>query len=104
MGKKKYTGPKKLRRTGKRGFFVGLALGVLAWYLQRDPNSSLTPTVLGIVGVLTGLSVILQITGYVRGKASLGTFGDGLVYGLTTGFDIASFLNVLASGNAVLQK
>ncbi len=58
MGKK-FKGPSPWRRTGRRGFFLGVVLGLAAFVVSLgNPDSGLTPTVLTVVSLLGIASVI----------------------------------------------
>jgi len=54
----------------------------------NNPDPGLSPQVLTLVGGLGGVSIVLVVLGYVRRKATLTPFGDGLVFGIALLFDI----------------
>jgi len=93
LGRKNFKGPRKFRPTGKRGFFLGLVLGGIAWYAQQGADPSLVSDLAGLRASLVVLSVVLLFIQYLRGKATLTPAGDGLAYGFTTAFDVLGWVS-----------
>jgi hypothetical protein len=94
--------------TYKLGLKIGLGFGFIAWlvfhgYVTFTPTLEIVKNlVVFLVAYLFVVSVILGILWGVRGKATLGTTGDGFVYGFMAIFDILYVLTQLYLGKLPL--
>jgi hypothetical protein len=94
--------------TYKLGLKIGLGCGFATWlvshgYIAFTPAPEMAKNFVVFLGAFFFLlSVILGILYGVRGKASLGTTGDGFVYGFMAAFDILYVLTQLYLGKLPL--
>lgn len=88
----------------KNGFIIGLVVGLLAylWASGIITVSALAVQPSGqidiIASILGLLSVVLAVISAFRGHSTLGTTGDGFVYGFTIGFDALTIISYVYAG------